>query len=199
MRARPHRSSGTKFAAALDATESFFWSGFADNYIELAKRRARDEDDPAGRASAIATLRLGLSVCLRLFAPFVPSITDEGVVLGIRRGDGEGFGGIYLAGPRRRNLIAWRGGSDASTFRAACDAIGAVRKAKSERSIGLGKPLASLSISASPELLERLRPGLPDVLSAAGASSAELAPVSSVNGEAPYSAEIEPLVDAGRV
>ena len=66
-----------EFAHALQITETFFWDAFADNYIELVKRRARSETDPQGRASAVATLRLGLNTLLRLFAPFVPTITDE--------------------------------------------------------------------------------------------------------------------------
>ena len=66
-----------EFALALQITETFFWDAFADNYIELVKRRARSETDEAGRASAVATLRLGLNTLLRLFAPFVPTITEE--------------------------------------------------------------------------------------------------------------------------
>ena len=66
-----------EFAHALQITETFFWDAFADNYIELVKRRARSEIDPIGRASAVATLRLALNTLLRLFAPFVPTITDE--------------------------------------------------------------------------------------------------------------------------
>ncbi|MCI0835183.1 MAG: valine--tRNA ligase, partial [Chloroflexi bacterium] len=66
-----------EFSIALQETEKFFWGAFTDNYIELLKRRSRAEDDPAGRASAVAALRLGLNVVLRLFAPIVPTIADE--------------------------------------------------------------------------------------------------------------------------
>ena len=34
-----------EFAHALQITETFFWDAFADNYIELVKRRARSETD----------------------------------------------------------------------------------------------------------------------------------------------------------
>jgi valyl-tRNA synthetase len=63
----------------LQEVESFFWSHFTDTYLELAKLRARSEDPAAatGRGSAVATLRLGLDVLLRLFAPFLPFICEE--------------------------------------------------------------------------------------------------------------------------
>src|SRR5690606_31833536 len=67
----------SEFSRSLEAAESFFWAGFTDNYLELVKQRARSDHDLEGRASAIAALRVGLSVLLRLFAPFLPTITEE--------------------------------------------------------------------------------------------------------------------------
>jgi valyl-tRNA synthetase len=64
-------------ARALELTEQFFWSRFTDTYVEMVKARARSEEDAAGRASAVGALRLGLKVILRLFAPFLPYITEE--------------------------------------------------------------------------------------------------------------------------
>ena len=39
-----------EFAHGLQITETFFWDSFADNYIELVKRRARSETDPPGQS-----------------------------------------------------------------------------------------------------------------------------------------------------
>src|SRR6185369_7359554 len=61
------------YAHALQDTEAFFWRDFTDTYLELVKHRARDD---AG-GSAIAALRLGLDVLLRLFAPVLPYVTEE--------------------------------------------------------------------------------------------------------------------------
>jgi valyl-tRNA synthetase len=62
------------YAAALRHTEAFFWS-FCDDYIELSKRRRAGED--AAAASACAAAHLALDVMLRLFAPFLPFVTEE--------------------------------------------------------------------------------------------------------------------------
>jgi valyl-tRNA synthetase len=66
-----------EFSRTLEETETFFWSAFTDNYIELVKSRARHQEDSAACASALRTLRLALSAILRLLAPFVPTITEE--------------------------------------------------------------------------------------------------------------------------
>jgi valyl-tRNA synthetase len=62
------------YAAALRETETFFW-WFCDDYIELVKRRrARDGAEAASAAVAATT---ALAVMLRLFAPYLPFVTEE--------------------------------------------------------------------------------------------------------------------------
>jgi valyl-tRNA synthetase len=62
------------YASALRETEDLFW-WFCDDYIELVKRR-RVADDAAA-ASAVTASTRALSVLLRLFAPFLPFVTEE--------------------------------------------------------------------------------------------------------------------------
>ncbi|MEX0761771.1 MAG: valine--tRNA ligase [Dehalococcoidia bacterium] len=182
-----------EFAQALDLAETFFWSAFTDNYIELVKRRVRSEDDPAGRASAVAGLRLGLSVVLRLFAPVLPTITDE--VWSWVFASETGHESIHTAPwPSAEELANVPAPEDAASFEAACDAIAAVRKAKSDLGISLGKPLATLTLKGDDQGQARLRRVLEDVAAAAGA---DVDTVTLTNGAATtdgaYGAEAVPV------
>ena len=62
-------------ARALEITEQFFWT-FCDDYLELVKERAYDQDNE-GQASAALALRLALSSLLRLLAPVLVFAAEE--------------------------------------------------------------------------------------------------------------------------
>lgn len=61
-----------EYCEALEAVEEFFWKDFCDNYLELVKKRAYGND-----SSAKQSLAYVLNIVLRLFAPFLPYITEE--------------------------------------------------------------------------------------------------------------------------
>ena len=159
-----------EFSVALQETEKFFWGAFTDNYIELLKRRSRSEDDPAGRASAVATLRLGLNVVLRLFAPIVPTITDE--VWSWVFAEETGHPSIHKAPwPTPEEFDSIPAPEVAGSFQAACDAISAIRKAKSESGVSLNRELLSLVLEADEVGESDLRLVLDDVAAAGGAET----------------------------
>ncbi|MFP4176468.1 MAG: valine--tRNA ligase, partial [Candidatus Brocadiia bacterium] len=54
----------------------FFWHEFCDWYLEEAKLRLRESDDPVARACARETLAEVLDTSLRMMHPFVPYLTE---------------------------------------------------------------------------------------------------------------------------
>jgi valyl-tRNA synthetase len=156
-----------EYAAALDVTERFFWSRFTDSYVEIVKARARAEDDPAGRASAVASLQLALKTLLRLFAPFLPYVTEEIWSWGFA--EAEGAASIHLAPwPSPDEFAAIGAGEEgAPTFDAALACLEAVHRAKTAAGASVGRHLARLGLAAAAGTAAALEPALADVLSAA--------------------------------
>jgi valyl-tRNA synthetase len=68
-----------EYAIAMHRTEQAFYALFCDNYLEITKTRAYNEDgkDKEGSMSAILTLYHSLKIFLQLFAPIMPHITEE--------------------------------------------------------------------------------------------------------------------------
>ena len=68
-----------EYCNARVVVEDFFWRDFCDNYLEIAKVRAYNEDnnDVLGQFSTINTIYHIMLNLIKLFAPFVPHVTEE--------------------------------------------------------------------------------------------------------------------------
>ncbi|REH42740.1 valyl-tRNA synthetase [Kutzneria buriramensis] len=142
---------GFEHTAALERVERFFWT-FCDDYLELVKERAYGLE---GAGSARVALRTGLSTLLRLFAPYLPYVTEE--VWSWWQS-----GSVHLA--------RWPespGGGDATALDLASTAIAAVRKAKSTAKLSMRADVAVVELAADPATLALVK-GFADDLVAAG-------------------------------
>ena len=123
---------------------------------------------PRGSRLGGAALQLGLSVLLRLFAPFVPYITEEVWSWGFAQASGARS--IHRAPwPSAAEFAAVPAGEAGAGFDAACAFLDAVRRAKSAAGATVGRQLARLRVATSPRTFDLLAPSLADLASAARA------------------------------
>lgn len=66
---------GYDYAAAKSEIEGFFWKDLADNYLEMAKQRLYDDENPTREGGQFALYHSLLTI-LKLFAPFMPYVTE---------------------------------------------------------------------------------------------------------------------------
>jgi len=158
-------------ALALELTERFFWF-FCDDYLELAKPRAYGGSGGQPAASATAALRLALSVLLRLFAPFLPFVTEEAWS---RLAEPPAGGSVHRAAwPAAGPLRALGDGAGDEVLDAASAAIRAVRKAKSEARLPMRASVRRLAVTGPAPALKALAEVLADVQAAGAVADVEL-------------------------
>ena len=145
------------YTRALELAETFFWS-FTDDHVELVKERAYGGQGEQAANSARAALALALSVQLRLFAPFLPFVTEE-------------VWSWWQDGSIHRS--SWPsvdelpGTGDAAVVDDVAAALSLVRRAKSEAKVSMKAEVDLVVISGPDEMLARVRAAEAD-LKAAG-------------------------------
>jgi valyl-tRNA synthetase len=155
------------YARALERTETFFWT-FTDNHVELVKARAYGELGPDVAESARHTLRLALDTMLRLFAPFLPFVTEE-VWSWVNDGS------VHRSSwPDASELRALAQGQSTLVSLVAADVLGEIRKAKTEAKRSLITPVISVLVSDTAERIAAATLVAAD-LAAAGRATAPLA------------------------
>jgi valyl-tRNA synthetase len=152
---------GYDYARAIERTEAFFWS-FCDDYLELVKTRAYGDPARPDPASARAALALALSVQLRLFAPFLPFVTEE--VWSWWRS-----GSVHRAAwPSPSELVGPASGADPGVLEVVAEVLGAVRRAKTTAKQSMRAPVAVLTVTDTRERIDALLQGVDDLKDAGG-------------------------------
>ena len=132
-----------EFAAAREAIESFFWKDFCDNYLEISKARCYNIDslDDKGQRSAILTLYHVLQITLKLFAIYLPHITDE-----IYQNLYQAGGSVHMKGnwPKMETKV-----SELDTGDTLVVILDLVRKAKASKNLSMKTTIKLLAIPRS--------------------------------------------------
>lgn len=137
------------YASALEAAEKFFWH-FCDDYLELVKERARQDE------SAKAAFVLALSVQLRLLAPFLPYVTEE-VWSWWQEGS------IHRAAWPTIAADLQTSSDHPQLLQLAADVLAEIRGAKSVAKVGMKTEVTALNISAPAETVALLPHVMEDI------------------------------------
>jgi valyl-tRNA synthetase len=169
------------YARALERTEAWFWD-FCDNYLELVKARAYGEMGPGRAMSARTALAVSLSTLLRLFAPFMPYVTEE-----VWSWWHEGS--VHRAPwPAERLPAELPEGADVRVYLSAVELLGAVRRTKSEAKVSPRTPVARVTFRGPSNEVLALRQVEADLRAAQ--NIAQLVLVSGDDGQ-PAAVEVE--------
>ncbi|MEA0971425.1 Valine--tRNA ligase [Candidatus Megaera venefica] len=149
-----------EYAGAMDHTEQFFWFLFCDNYLEITKTRAYDEENKnaAGALSARLTLYHSLKIILKLFAPFLPHITEELYQLLYTTDDS-----IHRRGSWPVLDLVFNGVDKSS--KQLIEVLEMVRKVKAKDNLSIKAPISYIEIAGKKSLSDDLITDLQNVTS----------------------------------
>lgn len=158
------------YAAAKSDVETFFWRDLTDNYLEMAKQRLYNTDH-ASREGARYALYQVLIATVKLFAPFLPYITEKIYQELFREQDGAKS--LHLS---RWPQVDERFASDESLSvgEMLIEVATAVRRYKSDHQLSLMTEIKRLQIVGQTELARHLHEAEADLMSVTRASRVEV-------------------------
>ncbi|HEY6507506.1 MAG TPA: valine--tRNA ligase [Vicinamibacterales bacterium] len=146
---------GYDYARVLERVEAFFWT-FCDDYLELVKSRRYGDFGPEGAGSANSAMLVALSTLLRLFAPYLPFVTEE-VWSWWQPGS------VHRARwPTPEEIVAPIGGEDAAAAAVLTATQAALADVRRLKALDKRPVKAVIARAVLPQTLEGLRPSVRD-------------------------------------
>jgi valyl-tRNA synthetase len=124
-----------QYSRARNEIDDFFWSKFCDNYLEFIKSRLYG-DVPDVKVKSV--LYQVLLIIMKLYAPFLPFITEEVYQDFYQKDIGEKS--IHLSS-WPKNIEIEINEEDIASFEKAIEAVAEIRGHKSDNKLSLGKEL----------------------------------------------------------
>ena len=170
------------YTRALEVAERFFWQ-FCDDYVELVKDRVYGLQGEAVANSAKVALAIATETYLKLFAPFLPFVTDE--VWGWWQ-----EGSVHVsAWPEASEIRAAAADGNAEVLAAVSAVLSQLRKAKSDAKRSMRTEIVEAKITAPAELAALAQQAAGDLFTAGRVQAATWVDGTEVSVEAQLAEE----------
>ena len=146
------------YTRALEVAETFFWA-FTDDYVELVKERTYGNQGEAAANSARAALGITTHTLLKLFAPFIPFVTEE-VWSWWQEGS------IHLQSWPKSSEIITNKSVGIDPLNNVTWILSEVRKVKTENKQSMKAEVKTLEIWAKTEVIEQVKDTQKDLIAA---------------------------------
>ena len=146
------------YTRALEVAETFFWA-FTDDYVELVKERTYGNQGEAAANSARAALGITTHTLLKLFAPFIPFVTEE-VWSWWQEGS------IHLQTWPKSSEIITNKSVGIDPLNNVTWILSEVRKVKTENKQSMKAEVKTLEIWAKAEVIEQVKDAQKDLIAA---------------------------------
>ena len=146
------------YTRALEVAETFFWA-FTDDYVELVKERTYGNQGEAAANSARAALGITTHTLLKLFAPFIPFVTEE-VWSWWQEGS------IHLQSWPKSSEIITNKSVGIDPLNNVTWILSEVRKVKTENKQSMKAEVKTLEIWAKTEVIEQVKDAQKDLIAA---------------------------------
>ena len=146
------------YTRALEVAETFFWA-FTDDYVELVKERTYGNQGEVAANSARAALGITTHTLLKLFAPFIPFVTEE-VWSWWQEGS------IHLQSWPKSSEIITNKSTGIDALNNVTWILSEVRKVKTENKQSMKAEVKTLEIWAKADVIDQVKDAQKDLIAA---------------------------------